>query len=516
MGIVERLPSRYWAILMVSFCCGISSGCSKSDKESHILRINFDNGLSTLDPAFARDGNSTQAVSMLYEGLYQLDSQMNAVPNLAELDSVKSTELTKVFRIRGDRFFHEDPCFGGAKRAIKAQDVAYSFNRLIDSKVASPGAWVFRDLVKDDSPFEAPDDSTFLLHLKAPTPDILALLTVVFTFIVPREAVEKYGANFRQHPVGTGPMLFSYWKEGEALALTKNETYPTSKTIETQGVIIQFLPDRQMGLVKAMQGDFHLAASLDQTTIQALENKGLKDGRLVQWPVLNTEYIAMRTDTPPLNDVRLRRRLLEAVDVEKLVSELRPKNSLAATKGFVPPALGVEVSSIKKNEATINQSVGDKKEVKLPALTLHTTQNYLDIALGLQRQWCAAGIEVAIELSTGQLIRQRSAQGELTLWRASWIADYPSPRNYLQLFLTKNRAPSGPNVTRYSSIPFDNGFEKAQQKADYQALQMQIKNEAIVIPLFYDLSVWYVSDKLSGLNINALGYFDIRAIRWKD
>ena len=513
MGGKGDLKEAFIGIAALSICCLLVAGCSKEAKNEAIIRINFDNGLSTLDPAFARDGNSTQAVTMLYEGLYQLDSQMNPVPNLGTLDSSSSSPTNLVFHITSNRFFHSDPCFkeGKAKRVV-AQDVVYSFNRLIDSTVASPGAWVFRDLVNGEKPFEAPNDSTFQLNLQKPTPDILALLTVVYTSIVPREAVVKYGANFRQHPVGTGPMRFSYWKEGEALALAKNLSYPTADKIETNGVIIQFLPDRQMGLVKAMQGDFHLASSLDQATIQALENKDLSSGRLAQWQVLNTEYIAMRTDTPPLNDVRLRRALKEAIDVEALVSELRPKNSLPATKGFVPPALGVGVNS---SERVNNEDNKSKSKVKFPPLTLHTTQNYLDIALGLQRQWRAHGIEVGIELNTGQLIRQRSAQGELTLWRASWIADYPSPRNYLQLFASANKAPSGPNVTRYSSAVYDQRFESASSTADYQALQQIIADEAIVLPLFYDMAVWYVSNEISEVKLNALGYFDLRQIRWK-
>lgn len=96
----------------------------------------------------------------------------------------------------------------------KAQDVQYSFSRLIDPKTASPGAWIFNGKVDSLQPFRVINDSTFELKLIRPYHPILGIISMQYCSIVPREAVEHYGTDFRRHPVGTGPFRFIAWEEG--------------------------------------------------------------------------------------------------------------------------------------------------------------------------------------------------------------------------------------------------------------------------------------------------------------
>ena len=73
--------------------------------------------------------------------------------------------------------------------------------------------------------FKAIDDSTFRLKLIKPYEPILQILKMTYCSVVPKEAVEKYGSDFRSHPCGTGPFQFVAWEEGHALIFKKNENY---------------------------------------------------------------------------------------------------------------------------------------------------------------------------------------------------------------------------------------------------------------------------------------------------
>ena len=65
----------------------------------------------------------------------------------------------------------------------------------------------------------------FKLSLIRPYMPILGILSMQYCSIVPKEAIEKYGSDFRRHPVGTGPFRFVAWDEGQALILKKNKNY---------------------------------------------------------------------------------------------------------------------------------------------------------------------------------------------------------------------------------------------------------------------------------------------------
>jgi peptide/nickel transport system substrate-binding protein len=123
-------------------------------------------------------------------------------------------------------YFHDNEAFPNGKgRKMTAHDIVYSFNRIIDEKTASPGAWIFNDRVDSTKPFEAINDTLFELHLLRPFNPMLGILSMQYCSIVPHEVVEKWGKDFRSHPCGTGAFVFQQWEEAVAITYRKNNQY---------------------------------------------------------------------------------------------------------------------------------------------------------------------------------------------------------------------------------------------------------------------------------------------------
>src|SRR5665213_90372 len=132
-----------------------------STSKKTIFNINLNEGLSSLDPAFARNQNSLWMVNQVYNGLVQIDDSLKIRPCVAKSWDISPDGKMYTFHLRNDVYFHDDALFenGKGRKAIAA-DFVYSFYRLIDPKVASSGSWIFSDKVNSKNAFTAVNDTT--------------------------------------------------------------------------------------------------------------------------------------------------------------------------------------------------------------------------------------------------------------------------------------------------------------------------------------------------------------------
>ena len=215
-----------------------------------------------------------------------------------------------MFHLRSDVFFHDDAVFvNGKGRKLNATDVVYSFNRIIDANTASPGAWIFNSRVDTVLPFSAIDDSTFRIKLVKPFQPILGILSMQYCSIVAKEAVEKYGKDFRRHPVGTGPFAFTAWEEGQALILKKNDHYFETDSSGYRlpyldGVKVNFYDSKATEFLEFQQQRLDFINDLDPSFKDEILTKTghLKkewEGKLKldKHPYLNIEYLGILADT---------------------------------------------------------------------------------------------------------------------------------------------------------------------------------------------------------------------------
>ena len=534
-----KIRKRYFDKLYCIIFCIVLVSCntqSDSSLDHEVFRYNEHGNIPTLDPAFARNPRIIHPTNQLFNGLVQLDDSLNVIPDIAKSWEVNDTTLTYTFTLRNDVYFHKNKIFGkDSTRTVKASDFVYSFDRLTDKKVASPGSWVMNNVAE----YHAANDSTFVIRLEQPFPPFIGLLSMRYCSVVPKEAVDYYGNDFRSNPVGTGPFQFKLWEENIKLVFRKNPIYferdKDGKQLPyLEAVAITFLPDKQSEFLQFVQGKIDYMTGLDNsykdeiiTTRGELQEQYEDRVNLVTAPYLNTEYLGffMGAQSPEIQSRTLRKAVNYGFDRSKMVTYLRNGMGIPAINGFIPKGLpGFEAiegydylpERAKQLVEQYKAETGNNK----PEIVIGTNSQYLDICEYIQRELEKIGIAVKVDVMPPSTLRQMKSSGELDVFRASWVADYPDAENYLSLFYSKNFTPDGPNYTHFKSDAFDSLYVKAQtisdidiRKALYTKMDSIVVEEAPIVPLFYDMAVRFVSKKVSGLGINPQNFLVLKRVK---
>ncbi len=507
-----------------------------SDKQ--IFRYNESAGITTLDPAYAKDQTLIWGCTQLYNGLVRLDEQLQPQPCIAHSWTISPDGKTYTFALRRDVLFHKNPLFNthDSTRAVTAADFLYSFNRIFSPTSDSPGRWIFSDVDR----FEAPNDTTFVIHLTQPFSPFLSLLGMVYCSVVPHEVVEHYGPDFRQHPCGTGPFYLQLWKENVKLVMRHNPQYfecdsAGHRLPYLDAVAVTFIVDKQTSFLEFVKGNLDFMNSLDAaykdellTRTGQLKAKYADRIDMVSTPFLNTEYLGFRIEgaSTPLNDRRIRQAINYGFDREKMMRYLRNGIGAPGCGGMVPQGLpgfdtiadyGYTYNPVKA--AQLLAEAGHPHGKGLPTITLSTTSNYLDLCKYIQQQLGLLGLDIKVDVNPPASLREQVAQGKCAWFRKSWIADYPDAENYLSLFYSPNRCPAGSNYTRYNNPKYDRLYRRAKQTSDeqerialYREMDRMLMEDAPVVVLYYDQVLHFTHKYVHGLRSNAMNALDLRYV----
>ena len=524
--------SLFQGILFLFLAIGCDDPTTVDSKA--VFRYNEFRNITSLDPAFARNPQNIWPIQQLFNGLVQLDHNLNVEPEIAARWKIDSLGTTYTFFLKEDIFFHKADQFGPKKtRAVTAHDFVYSFDRLTDPAVGSPGGWVLQQVKS----YQAIDQHTFQIQLKQTFPAFLSLLSMRYCAVVPKEVVEDPQHAFRKHPIGTGPFQFKAWEEDIKLVLRKNPHYFERDNQGKQlpylkAIAISFLPDIQSEFMLFSQGKFDFLNSIDPSyKDELLTSKGTLQAayqdkiNLQKGPYLNTEYIGfyLDSDNPSLQSKDIRKAINIGFDRVKMITYLRNTIGFPALEGFIPKGLaGKTTKTFNEYQPELARTLV-KQFVEAtniqPSIRLATDINYLDICEYLQRELQKIGITVVIELMPTATLRQAKSSGNLEAFRASWIADYPDAENYLSLFYSANFSPDGPNYTHFKQEAFDTLYEAAllrsalKERVDlYQQMDEMIMNYYPVVPLYYDQAVRFVQKDVKGLEMNPLNLLYLKSV----
>ncbi len=515
-------------IILSIFLCFCTNKQIESQEKS-IFRYNESSGIQTFDPAFAKDQARVWFCHHIFNSMVSLDSNLIIKPSVAKSWHISEDALTYEFKIRDDVYFHEP-----ISRQVNTHDIVYSLNRLRDSNIASPGAWILSDI----SSIQAMSDTVLRIVLKNPNPAFLSLLSMQYCSILP---IESDGdVDFFIAPIGTGPFKFQYHKPNVKLVLRKNFKY-----FEFEGdyrlpyldaVSISFIPDKQTVFLEFIRGNFDFLSGIDASyKDELLTPNGELNLRYkskinyTKQAYLNTEYLGILTDSNQSNialkNSNVRQALNISFDKSLMIKYLRNNNGTPALNGFIPKGLpGFRESNIYpfdlKKAKKLLAKAGYPNGKGIETIELSTTSSYLDLCEYIQHAWQQLGIDVKININPPSIHRQQVSKSQLSIFRGSWIADYPDAENYLSLFYSKNHSPNGPNYTHFSNEIFDSLYLKSKQIADiekrlpyYFKMDSMLMSEGVIIPLYYDAVSRFSNKEIQSLGSNPMNLLDLKRVQ---
>ena len=517
----------------------LASGCTKkADDKDTTLNIVLRANVKGIDPISANDLYSSTVIEQIYEGLLEyhfLKRPYQLAPGLAEAMPTSSADgLTRTFKLRAGVRFQDDPCFKDGKgRELVAEDFIYSWKRLADPRNASVGFWIFDGKIKGlnewaaavkagtadySTPIEglkAPDSRTLVIQLNEPYFQLESVLAMPFAMVVPREAVEKYGKEFLNHPVGTGPFMLESWVRNSKVTLKKNptwrgETYPSegdpgdkeAGLLEDAGKQIPFvdrfviteLPEDSPRWQNFQKGNFDFAeipadafenAVKDRKLVPALADKGAK---LSMQAAGDVTYTAFNMKDPVLGKNKLLRHAISYAQDNATFIRNFYNNRAIPSQSPVPPGFSsydpnfrnpYAQFSVAKAKETLAKA-GFPEGKGLPTLQYEglSDSKSRQQAEFFQQNLAAIGIKVLINSNTWPQFQDKIKQGKAQIFGIAWAADYPDAQNFYQLYYSKNMSP-GPNDSSFSNPEFDRIYERSLKTApgpERDALYHQLRD----------------------------------------
>jgi ABC-type transport system substrate-binding protein len=533
------------------------------------------------DPIDSGDTETAEEICRVYEGLMEysyLDRPFKAIPRLAEaMPEISADGLMYTFHLKHGVRFSDDKCFPNGKgREVTANDFIYSFKRLLHPKNQSDGDWIFiqhvlgakswaakGDFAAPIPGFVAPDNYTLQIKLAKPYPQLLWVLTMSYAFVVPREAVECYGDDFRGHPVGTGPFRLVSWRRRYRTEYERNpafsgQTYPSSgapgdreaglladagKPLPILDRIVlydtyEFYTLWQMFLagqiaVGGLSKDYFEKAITPQLGLSDdLKRRGI---RLYKTPEASTWFIGFNMKDAVVGGAnkKLRQAFACAIDAPKMC-EVIYNNRYTPANSPVPPgiaghtdkpyAYSFNLARAKKLIAEAGYPGGrDKKGNPLRLTMIIPGAGSTEVRqLGdfLVDQLSAIGVELVPQILSFNEYLRREHDGYYQLVYAGWIGDYPDAENFLKLFYSPNKCP-GVNVTNYENPAFDQLYERITVMPDSPertALYEQMAEMAmedcpwalLTYPLTYGLyQPWFQNYKRNTFSYASSKYFKV-------
>ena len=524
-----QLLILFTVCLIISLC-----GCRKSNTDELSKRVLYTSAggkLNTLDPILASDLVSRDMVAEFYDTLVQYDyvsRPYKLIPSmLAEMPKTNNDITTYTFRLRDDLYFIDDPCFNGkskAARKITSKDVVFSLLRLADAHNMSGGYWTIRGKIKGIDDFreksstfkkgdmslydekveglEIIDDHRFSIHLVKPDPRLLYMLAMPYASIVSRDAVEFYGSQFREHPVGSGPFKLSVWRRNHSVELERNSEFrkefftqasrvsDRTKPLPLVDKVVCYLVDQPLASwLMFLKGEMDIS-SLDKDNFDAVVTKklklipALKKYGIKMWklPEFQINYIGFCFADPIVGrNLNLRRAISLAYNVDLRVKHFNYR--LIPAQGPIPPGVAgydknfhnifSEYNLDKAKEYMrkagypngINPSTG--KPLRLTFDLPSTSSQSRQLAELFVNDMKKIGIIIKPSLNNKARFMQKIAKGDMQIFKLSWIGDYPDAENFLQLFYGKNVG--GCNRASYSDPIFDKMYEPIISMSDSEA-----------------------------------------------
>ncbi len=483
----------------------------------------------TIDPALATGMPEYDMMFALFEGLTNRHAKtLEPIPGVAKRWDISKDGRRYTFHIRNNaRWSNGD--------AVTAQDFVYSWRRSLEPKTGAIYAYMLYHIrgakaynsgkIKDFNKVGIKARSSHILEVELinPTPYFLFLCSYYVYFPVHRRTVEKHGDKWTrvENIVTNGAFTLKEWRQADRIVMEKFSGYWDAKRVRLQRIHAYPIENKETGLNYYKTNKIHWTGHghLPEARIERLKKR--PDYHQPVW--LSTYYYRVNVTRPPLNNLDVRKALYLAIDRDLIVQKVTKTGEQPAfsftpkMRGYQPPrgpVFNPKKAAEHLSKAGYCAPGFNKKGCKpFPKLEVHynTNERHKLVLLAIQQMWKQhLGIEGVSLLNREWKVYLKEQRAiDYAVSRSTWIADYPDPTTFIEMFVTDG----GHNQTGWSNRKYDQLVEAAYAEVDAKKRQqLLIDAETIllaelpILPIYHLTSPFLLSPCVGGFYEN---YLDI-------
>ncbi|MBI2123099.1 MAG: ABC transporter substrate-binding protein [Armatimonadetes bacterium] len=490
-------------------------------QQAGTMVVAFKDDISTLDPAIGYDWQNWSIIKSIFDGLMDYEPGTTTLtPHLAESFTVSKDGKTYTFKLRRGVKFQNG-------REVVAADFKYSLERVLNPKTQSPGAGFFSNIVGADAfskgkakgvaGIKVRDKYTVSFTLDKANAAFLHTMAINFSHVVPKEDVERLGAQFGHEPVGTGAYKVKEWVLGQRLVLARNPDYFQKGRPFVNEIVFQVGVEPNLAFLRYQRGEVDvLGDGIPPAEFTKVMNDATLSKLVAVGNQLHTGYVTINTQVKPFTDARVRRALNMAIDKARII---RIINNRGVPASQVLPPLMPGYDKQYKGYAFDRQRA---KQLLAEAgyrngfstvLYANNTDPNPRIAQAIQQDLAAVGIKVELKtLAQSTVIEAGGTKAQAPLiWSGgmAWIADYPDPNNfYWPILSCAALAPGTWNWAWYCNRTAEKMAEEADalvqpgqaaaREAKFRQIYRLVMNDAPWIPVFNEKRYTMHSARIGG------------------
>jgi oligopeptide transport system substrate-binding protein len=499
-----------------------------------VFRISNGAEPESLDPALIQGVPEHRIFEALFEGLVAIDPETAlAVPGVAESWEANEDGTQYTFYLREDAVWSDGV-------PITADDVVYSWLRLLDPATAGPYAWFPCMFLEGATEFNAGeagpeavgiralDERTFQMDLIGPLPYAIDALTHYSFSIVPKHAIEEFGDKWTspENFVGNGPFVLTERIPQTSLTVSKSDTYWDKENVALDKVIFYSSDSDTTNYNMYLNGEIDWATNVPNDQLSAAQMRS----DFQSSPQLSTYYYVFQNEVAPFDNPDVRRALSLAIDREALVEGVTRAGQIPAW-GIVPPMAGYDALEFPHDNMDdmiaeaqdLLARAGYPNGAGFPTSTIlyNTNEGHKQIAEFVQQEWKDnLGINVVLENQEWQTYLANRNEGNFEIARAGWVGDYQDPNTFLDMFITG----AGMNGGRYSNEIYDLLINEAARMPAGEdrfgvlktAEDIMINQDMGIMPFYYYVAINMIdTDKWGGWYPNTMDYHPVKDIYLK-
>ena len=488
-----------------------SNSIQASNVSSGILIFGRGGDSIHLDPIQPLDSESAKVCDVIYDTLVQFRENTTEIePALAEAWKISADGLVWTFYLRQGVQFHDGTPFDAAA-------VIFSFTRS-EALVRE-----FHDEFIDR--IDALDAFTVQFQIKTPyAPFISALAKTAFSIVSPT-AVAKFGDDFDNNPVGTGPFKFVQWDKHDKIVLTANDMHWAGKPA-LDGLIFRSIPDNSVRLMELQQGNIHTMEFPNPDDIPLIQDDPRLE--LLMQPSLNVGFIAMNMEKPPFDNLKVRLAINHAIDKATIIERLYQGRGIPA-KNPIPPTLWSYDDTIADytydpelaKQLLVEAGYPNGFETTLWALPIPRSYIPDGLALAelLQSELQDIGIRVEVVTYNWDIYVTKVLNGEHDMAMMGWNSgDDPDDLFYSLLSIPAADEPIL-NLSFYRSAEMQDVLDRARHSTDhtervafYREAQVIFHRDAPWVPLVHTQRILVVDRRVKNLRLSPIGWKYIRNV----